>query len=59
MPLPALPPLHLVRALHAVGHTGSIRKGATELGVSHTVVSRHLRALEAWAGAKLLGKVLP
>ncbi|MCA1243433.1 LysR family transcriptional regulator [Stappia stellulata] len=54
MPLPALPPLHLVRALHAVGHTGSIRKGAAELGVSHTVVSRHLRALEAWAGAKLL-----
>ncbi|SDT90729.1 LysR substrate-binding domain-containing protein [Stappia sp. ES.058] len=54
MPLPALPPLHLVRALHAVGHSGSIRRGAAALGLSHTVVSRHLRALEAWVGAKLL-----
>lgn len=54
MPLPNLPPLHLIRALHAVGRTGSIRRGATALGLSHTVVSRHLRNLEAWVGTKLL-----
>lgn len=53
MPPSALPPLHLVRAFHAIGQAGSIRRGAAAIGVSHTVVSRHLRHLEAWIGAKL------
>lgn len=49
-----LPPLILVRAFEAVGRTGSMRKAADDIGVSHTVVSRHVRNLEAWLGTKLL-----
>ena len=53
--LPArLPPLLTVRAFEAVGRTGSMRKAADDIGVSHTVVSRHVKNLEAWLGTKLL-----
>lgn len=31
-----------------------MRKAASDIGISHTVVSRHLQNLEAWAGWKLL-----
>lgn len=49
-----LPPLLLVRAFEAVGRTGSMRRAAADIGVSHTVVSRHVRSLEEWLGTKLL-----
>jgi DNA-binding transcriptional LysR family regulator len=49
-----LPPLTMVRAFEAVGRTGSMRRAAEDIHVSHTVVSRHVRNLEAWIGVKLL-----
>ncbi|ADZ69147.1 LysR substrate-binding domain-containing protein [Polymorphum gilvum] len=52
--LSRLPPLILLRAFEAVGRTGSMRKAADDIGVSHTVVSRHVRNLEAWMGCKLV-----
>lgn len=56
MAVPTLPPLHLLRAFHAVAETGSIRKGAEALGLTHTVVSRHVRNLEAYLGSKLFDR---
>ena len=49
-----LPPLSMVRAFEAVGRLASMRRAATDLGVCHTVVSRHVRNLEAWLGARLV-----
>ena len=49
-----LPPLLMVRAFEAVGRTGSMRKAADDIGVSHTVVSHHLRNLEGWLNASLI-----
>ena len=49
-----MPPLSMVRAFEAVGRLASMRKAATDLGVCHTVVSRHVRNLEAWLGARLV-----
>ncbi len=49
-----LPPLQMLRAFEAAGRTGSMRKAAIDIGISHTVVSRHIQNLEAWAGWKLL-----
>ena len=49
-----LPPLVALRAFDAIGRTQSIRAAGDELAVSHTVVSRHLRNLEAWLGVKLV-----
>lgn len=49
-----LPPLIMLRAFEATGRTGSMRKAASDIGISHTVVSRHIQNLEAWIGAKLL-----
>lgn len=49
-----LPPLSMVRAFEAVGRLGSMRKAAEDLNVSHTVVSRHVRHLEAWLGTRLV-----
>ncbi|PZQ16010.1 MAG: LysR family transcriptional regulator [Ancylobacter novellus] len=49
-----LPPLHLLRAFEAVGRTGSMRKAADAIGVSHTVVSRHVQNLEFWMRRKLV-----
>lgn len=49
-----MPPLSMVRAFEAVGRLSSMRKAAEELSVCHTVVSRHVRNLEAWFGARLL-----
>ncbi|WP_449394863.1 LysR substrate-binding domain-containing protein [Devosia riboflavina] len=51
---PRLPPLLMLRAFEATGRTGSMRKAADDLGVSHTVVSRHVRNLEGWMGRKLV-----
>lgn len=49
-----LPPLILLRAFEAVGRMGSMRKAADDIGVSHTVVSKHVRNLEHWLGLKLV-----
>ena len=49
----ALPPFASLRAFEAVGRLGGIRKAASELRVDHSVVSRHVRALETWLGIPL------
>ncbi|WP_423350166.1 LysR substrate-binding domain-containing protein [Phenylobacterium sp. VNQ135] len=51
-----LPPFAALRAFEAVGQLGGIRRAAQELGVDHAAVSRHLRALEEWAGVKLIDR---
>ena len=50
------PPLAALRAFDAVGRLGGIRKAGKELGTDHAVVSRHIRALEAWLGTALLAR---
>lgn len=54
VPAAQMPPLIMLRAFEATGRTGSMRKAADNIGVSHTVVSRHVRNLEAWMGCKLV-----
>lgn len=49
-----LPPLGMVRAFEAVARMGSMRKAGQDIGLSHTVVSRHMKNLEAWLGVKLV-----
>jgi len=49
-----LPPLTPLKAFVALGRLGSYRRAADELGVDHTVVSRHVRTLEEWIGVKLV-----
>ncbi len=49
--IPALPTL---RAFEAVGRLGGIRRAAQALDVDHTVVGRHIRSLEQWAGVRLI-----
>ena len=44
----------MLRAFEATGRTGSMRKAAHDIGISHTVISRHIQNLEAWLGWKLL-----
>jgi len=51
---PKLPPLLLLRAFEAVARMGSMRRAAEDIGVSHTVVSRHVRNLEHWLGQQLV-----
>lgn len=49
-----LPPLSMVRAFEAVSRLGSMRRAAEDLNLSHTVVSRHVRNLEAWLSTRLV-----
>lgn len=49
-----LPPLSMLRAFEAVGRHGSMRKAADDLGVCHTVVSRHVQNLQDWFGTRLV-----
>jgi LysR family glycine cleavage system transcriptional activator len=50
-----LPPFAALRAFEAVGRSGGqLRKAALALNLDHAVVSRHIRALEAWVGAPLI-----
>lgn len=44
----------MLRAFEAAVRTGSMRKAALDIGVSHTVVSRHVRNLEHWFDLKLV-----
>lgn len=49
-----LPPLHMIRAFDAVAHRGTMRRAADDVGISHTVISRRIRDLEAWLGVRLV-----
>ncbi|WP_245513659.1 MULTISPECIES: LysR substrate-binding domain-containing protein [unclassified Mesorhizobium] len=53
-PATRLPPLAMVRAFEAAARTGSMRKAGQDIGLSHTVISRHVKNLEAWLGTKLV-----
>jgi DNA-binding transcriptional LysR family regulator len=44
----------MLRAFEAAGRTGSMRAAAEDIGVSHTVVSRHVRNLVHWFSQKLV-----
>jgi LysR family transcriptional regulator, glycine cleavage system transcriptional activator len=52
-----IPPFASLKAFESVGRVGGVRKAALELGIDHAVVSRHLRALEAWLGQPLFDRV--
>lgn len=52
----SLPPFATLRAFEAVGRYSGIRKAAQALDLDHAVVSRHLRALEDWAGVQLVNR---
>ncbi|NYZ14363.1 LysR family transcriptional regulator [Azospirillum sp. RWY-5-1] len=43
-----LPPFASLRAFEAVARHRSVRRAAEELGLDHTVVSRHLKTLQAF-----------
>jgi LysR family transcriptional regulator, glycine cleavage system transcriptional activator len=49
-----LPPLNAVRAFEAAARNGSVTLAARELSVTQGAVSRHVRALEGWLGARLV-----
>lgn len=53
---PHLPPFAALRAFEAFGRHGGVRRTAAALGVSHAIVSRHLRALEDWLGVMLVDR---
>ena len=50
----ALPPLNALRAFEAAARHGSFKYAASELGVTHGAVSRHVRLLEDWLGPPAL-----
>lgn len=50
----AIPPFESLRAFDAVARLGGVRQAARSLGRDHAVVSRHLKTLEQWTGAKLI-----
>ncbi len=51
-----LPPFAALKAFDAFGRLGGVRKAAVALGISHAIVSRHLRALEAHLGVVLIDR---
>ena len=50
----AIPPFAALRAFDAIARLGGVRKAAEMLSLDHAVVSRHLRAIEAWTGTTLI-----
>jgi LysR family transcriptional regulator, glycine cleavage system transcriptional activator len=46
----SLPPLNALRAFEAAARLASFKDAATELGVTHGAISRHVRLLEDWLG---------
>lgn len=56
MPIPRLP-LNALRAFEASVRLGSMSAAATELGVTHGAVSRHVKALEDQFGVPLLRRL--
>ncbi|WP_157220346.1 LysR substrate-binding domain-containing protein [Flavisphingomonas formosensis] len=51
-----LPPLNALRVFEVAARTGSYAAAASELGLTHGAVSRHVATLEAWLGQKLFRK---
>jgi DNA-binding transcriptional LysR family regulator len=49
-----IPPFEALRAFDAVARLGGVRNAARSLGRDHAVISRHLKTLEQWTGAKLI-----
>ncbi|MBJ7437984.1 MAG: LysR family transcriptional regulator [Sphingopyxis sp.] len=52
-----MPPFAALRAFEAYARHGRVRRAAAALGLSHTIVSRHLRTLEDWLGVMLVDRV--
>lgn len=52
-PRTALPSLNALRAFEAMGRTGSATRAAAELNVTHSAISRQVKALEAALGVRL------
>src|SRR5208282_3013093 len=48
-----LPPLNAVKAFEAAARLGGFSRAAEELNVTHGAVSRQIRLLEDWLGARL------
>ncbi|RTL47871.1 MAG: LysR family transcriptional regulator [Bradyrhizobiaceae bacterium] len=48
-----LPPLSALRAFEVAARAGSFTAAASELGVTHGAVSKHIQALEIWLGRRL------
>jgi LysR family glycine cleavage system transcriptional activator len=53
-PRKGLPPFEALRAFDAIAQLGGVRKAADYLCRDQTVISRHLRTVEDWVGAKLI-----
>ena len=51
-----LPPFAVLRAFDSVGKFRGIRRAADALGISHAIVSRHLRSLEQDLGVTLFDR---
>ncbi|SJM30138.1 LysR substrate-binding domain-containing protein [Mesorhizobium delmotii] len=51
-----LPPLKSLIALESVVRTGSVTAAAKELFVTHSAVSKHIKALETWVGEALFAE---
>lgn len=51
-----LPTFAALRAFEAVGRLCGIRRAAQTLRIDHAVISRHLHALEDWAGVRLFDR---
>lgn len=54
---PLIPPFAALRAFEAVGRLGGFRKAATMIGISHSLVSRHVATLEDQLGVTLYNRV--
>lgn len=52
-PRTALPSLNALRAFEAMGRTGSATRAAAELNVTHSAISRQVKALESTLGIRL------
>jgi LysR family transcriptional regulator, glycine cleavage system transcriptional activator len=50
---PRLPPMNAIKAFEAAARLGSFTRAAQELNVTHGAVSRQIRLLEDWLGARL------
>ncbi|MDF8333710.1 LysR substrate-binding domain-containing protein [Novosphingobium cyanobacteriorum] len=54
-----MPNLAWLRAFEAYGRTGGIRRAAALIGIDHSAVSRHLKALENLVGVNLIDASAP
>ena len=50
----SMPPFGALRAFDAVARLGGVRKAALGMQRDRSVISRHIRSLEAWIGAVLV-----